>query len=589
MKFLQVFIFCSLSIFSIAQKGESVFIEYDFSKLDKSTLFSMEKFHGCIYAQSTAGKTTYEFKAQNIGHIHAEPFIAFSAKWEDEDNLDASTLIGISFSKDNKTWTKKNYLSSDWHFEGIKGVHVSELMYIDKNYKYYKLTVLTNAPGIGNQIKNLKLNFFNPYGESNSKAIGTTPVNSGWTNTASANNSNLPLPSLYYDANHSSMARDVNACPCTLPNFITRPQWNCPQGAGLVSGVGTSAAVSHLIVHHSAGNNTATDWNAVVLSIWNYHTGTNGYSDIGYNWLIAPNGQLYEGRGSNSLTQNVTGAHFCGTNAGTMGVCMIGTYTNVDITSDARNTLTKLLAWKCCQAGIPPVGTALHASSGLTLNRISGHRDGCSTECPGNALYPTLPALRTAVQNSIDTCGNAAPCLPSVKLQISGCPSSNLTFTPINVTNGGTAPTFTWFLNNVQVATGATYTNVSASNGDKVHATMTSNASCANPTQVNSDTLTVTCITTTAIAQIEGVELINISPNPTSNGQTTLTMKLRTPKQVQLRIVDANGATIWYGNKETWSGTTQRTITVLSTNTQGIYFIEVTVNGKKATYRLVGY
>ena len=30
----------------------------------------------------------------------------------------------------------------------------------------------------------------------------------------------------------------------------------------------------------------------------------------------------------------------------------------------------------------------------VTLQRISGHRDGDATECPGTALYAQLPALR---------------------------------------------------------------------------------------------------------------------------------------------------------------------------------------------------
>jgi hypothetical protein len=33
------------------------------------------------------------------------------------------------------------------------------------------------------------------------------------------------------------------------------------------------------------------------------------------------------------------------------------------------------------------------------MNRISGHQDGCSTDCPGATLYGQLPALRSRVGN----------------------------------------------------------------------------------------------------------------------------------------------------------------------------------------------
>jgi thiamine pyrophosphokinase len=456
-----------ISSLSIAQKGKSIFKEFDFIAQEQNAYPYQKSLIKQTTAKGDIFSFVYEFEKQTIGHINAAPFIAFSANWFDDDAASNSTKIKISFSKDGNNFSQFETLKEDGHYEGKTGTHVSQLKYLDKQIKYYKLSIATAASS--KQIQTLKLNFFNPSGEAT--AIQQSPIAQRQT-------------------------EEIESCPCPLQSYTTRTQWNCPQGQGLVSGVGASTSVTHLIVHHAAGPNTSSNWAATVLSVWNFHTGTNGWSDVGYNWLIAPDGTLFEGRGSNSLTQNVTGAHFCGTNANTMGVCMLGTYTSTQITTAARATLVKLLAWKSCQQNISPTASALHSSSGLTLNRISGHRDGCSTTCPGNMLYGILPTIRTEVQASIDTCGNAVPptCLPSVKLSAAGCPSTTQTFTPINIVNGGTAPTYAWFLNNVQVATGASYTLSNAVNGDKVHALMTSNATCASPTQVRSDTLTVTCI-----------------------------------------------------------------------------------------------
>jgi hypothetical protein len=159
--------------------------------------------------------------------------------------------------------------------------------------------------------------------------------------------------------------------------------------------------VTHLIVHHAAGANTSTNWGAVVKSIWDYHVNTNGWADIGYNWLIAPDGKMYEGRGD-----NVQGAHFCGTNGNTMGVCMLGNLDTAEPTELALNQLKSVLSWKSCQSTINPIDTVFHANSGLTLATISGHQDGCATDCPGSNMYPLLPMLRLQIDSIITACGS---------------------------------------------------------------------------------------------------------------------------------------------------------------------------------------
>jgi hypothetical protein len=124
----------------------------------------------------------------------------------------------------------------------------------------------------------------------------------------------------------------------------------------------------------------------------------NGWDDIGYNWLIDPNGVLYEGRGDGRL-----GAHFCGTNGGTAGVCILGDFTDITPTYSAIDKLTSLYSWKACDNGIDPLGAEFHPGSGKVVPNIAGHRDGtCSTSCPGDAFYPLLPQVRTAIQDRIE-------------------------------------------------------------------------------------------------------------------------------------------------------------------------------------------
>lgn len=195
------------------------------------------------------------------------------------------------------------------------------------------------------------------------------------------------------------------------PPVMTRTQWGSPIGQSTNCGNPPSTTiVTHLIVHHTTDANTNSNWSAVVRAIYQYHTVSNGWCDIGYNYLIDPNGVIYEGRGGGD---NVTGAHFCGYNGGTMGVSMIGTYTSVTPTQAALLSLARILAWKADQRNLDPLGIAFHQSSGRTIHRISGHRDGCATECPGGAMYSILPTVRNDVlallQNTPPTVTSANP------------------------------------------------------------------------------------------------------------------------------------------------------------------------------------
>jgi len=189
------------------------------------------------------------------------------------------------------------------------------------------------------------------------------------------------------------------------PPIVPREQWGCTPAACPAKDPPVYSVVTHLIVHHTAGSNTATDWPAVVRSIWVLHVMGNGWNDIGYNYLVDPNGVLYEGRAGGD---GVVGAHFSGVNSGTMGVSMMGTYSTVPAPGMALETLRAMLAWQAGRWNLDPSGKQLHAASGLVLDTISGHRDANisraasgTTECPGNGVYTVLPSLRQDVLNLV--------------------------------------------------------------------------------------------------------------------------------------------------------------------------------------------
>lgn len=166
--------------------------------------------------------------------------------------------------------------------------------------------------------------------------------------------------------------------------------------------------VEHVIIHHSAGSNTNTNYTQVVRDIYIYHTQVNGWSDIGYNYLIAQDGSIYAGRDPGSGAQDdVRGAHFCGMNTGTMGVCLLGTYTDTEPSDQALTSLIALTTWKLNKEGLNP-HDAFPFRALPALGAVSGHRDGCATECPGEKVYQRISSLKQTMNVMLDDCDPGA-------------------------------------------------------------------------------------------------------------------------------------------------------------------------------------
>jgi hypothetical protein len=144
-----------------------------------------------------------------------------------------------------------------------------------------------------------------------------------------------------------------------------------------------------------------------VLGICRYHRNSNGWNDIGYNFLVDKYGTIFEGR-AGGIDRPVMGAQAEGFNSQSTGIANLGDYSSVPQSSPALNAMARLIRWKLPLEGAATSGTVRVTSAGgstnrfpagttATLNRVSGHRDGNSTECPGGALYAQLPELRRMV------------------------------------------------------------------------------------------------------------------------------------------------------------------------------------------------
>ncbi|MDF9800059.1 hypothetical protein OKW21_005322 [Catalinimonas alkaloidigena] len=185
---------------------------------------------------------------------------------------------------------------------------------------------------------------------------------------------------------------------CHLPSLIRTSIWR--EGLPEPSYNRVETDVGHVIVHHSAGSNTSTDYVNTVRNIYLFHTQVRGWSDIGYNYLIAQDGTIFQGRSfSNDEVENddIRGAHFCGQNSGTMGICMLGNYNTVLPTDTSVSALVRLTGWKLHKESLDPLAGSSHPANN-NLSVIAGHRNGCATECPGDNLYAMLNDIRLEVE-----------------------------------------------------------------------------------------------------------------------------------------------------------------------------------------------
>ena len=368
MKNSLTFIFiCFLFVSNVlAQNGQN--IAFDLAKKNKKiTLKDLKMSKTGVNGVGSFTTTTLPVELKN-----PEPFIAFSLSIEGKNLVSSLITIELQTEVDGK-WSDWQTIDESADFEQNAKKYVTNMRELDKATTAIRLRTSTKSADM--RLKSVKIRLF---------AAGN--VSTGSLNSATPEGI------------------------CNKPNSVSRSVWGA--GFGLTDsriyiGTPTIVTVTHLVVHHSASGNTSTNWAAVVASFFDYHVNSNGWSDIGYNYLVAPDGTLFYGRGGG---ENVQGAHMCGRNANTMGVCMIGTYTSEQPTAAAVDKLVQILAWKASERGINPLGTSNLANYGLNLANVCGHRDGCDagqTECPGNLLWAQLPTIRQRVKTAVEACATA--------------------------------------------------------------------------------------------------------------------------------------------------------------------------------------
>lgn len=165
--------------------------------------------------------------------------------------------------------------------------------------------------------------------------------------------------------------------------FVGREDW----GAMPPRSRPTPHTPTRIVLHHSWAP-TAAQYHgeATIRAIQRYHMDTQRWADIGYHFLIAPDGdKVFAGRAAYTIGAHCGGSPPKGAvrifgNTGSLGVCLIGNYDVETPAPGMLRALAELLAW-------------LRGAHNIGPDRIFGHFEAWSVPpktCPGRFVAEAM-------------------------------------------------------------------------------------------------------------------------------------------------------------------------------------------------------
>lgn len=340
--------------------------------------------------QLTGNSVRYTGPEELVPLTKEHPFVAVSMVWKGNVSNDHQIVMEVRGSANTREWSDWMVVDVDHHVEFEDGRIAGVLVFFPAGTQYLQYRATLNAEMMQLQptLDELSFHFINP---------GVTPdaeLEAQKATVIPFTEARNRVPDTRSSEKSVNGGAEGEIADYEIPDYVDRQSWGA--SLNLTNTASRSQTnVTHMFVHHSAGQTNSSDFAAVVRSYYILHTQTNGWSDIGYNWLVDGNGVVYQGRAHNfNGFVDVIGAHTGGSNTNSMGVCVIGHYTTVMPTQNAINSLMRVLAWKANDKGIDVRVRNIHPYTGRNYHTISGHRDGSATECPGQRLYNYLPTLR---------------------------------------------------------------------------------------------------------------------------------------------------------------------------------------------------
>lgn len=270
---------------------------------------------------------------------------------------------------------------------------------------------------------------------------------------------------------------------CKLGLIHFKKQFGCLMFILLViSGKAIASGYASSSVAQVTGNVLPGSTNQQILVVTVQGNNSGFFSNWQINTCSFTMNNTNNGNVSNAkLWINTTNTFTGATQVGSTIINPTGTIIFTVGTGNIGNNSRFLFLTFNISSGSPCSGNSVDAfvpTGGLVITGILGGNGGSKTPSPSD------PAGSRPIFNIVT---------PSVSIVSSGggCLGSNITFNA-SVVNGGTSPFYQWKVNGINAGTNSsTFSTAGLSNNDLVLCELTSNADCATPVVVNSNTITV--------------------------------------------------------------------------------------------------
>lgn len=161
--------------------------------------------------------------------------------------------------------------------------------------------------------------------------------------------------------------------------------------------------IKSIVVHHTHSEYESSEqW---IKNIYKYHSLSNQWWDIGYNYIIGYGGEIYEWRAG---WDYVIAAHAKNNNFSTVWIALMWDFEHNDVPEAQAESLSQLVKFLAEKYGIDlskrfPIHKPCIASDNCEYGwdvkttyhyPLVGHIDAAHTSCPGEHLYDKLEEIR---------------------------------------------------------------------------------------------------------------------------------------------------------------------------------------------------
>ena len=156
-----------------------------------------------------------------------------------------------------------------------------------------------------------------------------------------------------------------------------------------------SKGIKTLVVHHTAllVRDDPRPGAERMRALYKYHAQNRGWGDIGYNYVVDEDGQIYEGRAGGDHV--IAGHAYCN-NVNTIGIALMGNF-ELELPSQAQMKALQWLLRTLADKEHIDVSKSMQFHGKKYLTPILGHKDLLSTACPGYYVASVLSQVRTNV------------------------------------------------------------------------------------------------------------------------------------------------------------------------------------------------